>query len=342
MSVTSLNPEFITPREELRRRGEKRRMASPADTVKQMAAMPFNDAFDSMRLKMTRMVARGETDTALSMLADCIAAAESINNESAEYADIHSALLAINTALLIEADRPDDALVSAAAALTALSQEARRKDEPFMLILGCLLHDLALLHSSRTEFKQAEREVEKAMKIFERLAKSAPERYGAPHITTMDLSTSIYRSREKQANMLAHHQVATSTYLELVKGGGGSEGIEKATDHLIESLATEGRTLVQMGRHREAVQYFTRALKFLTKMRPEMDLRQLRLSIDLGQALVNIPASRDKGVHLLNTMLHKATKLNAPDDHRRIVDILLNVKSRRLDILGIWHKVFPK
>ncbi len=41
-------------------------------------------------------------------------------------------------------------------------------------------------------------------------------------------------------------------------------------------------------------------------------------------------------------MLHKATKINATDEHRRIVDILYNAKSSSLDILGLWHKVFPK
>ena len=52
--------------------------------------------------------------------------------------------------------------------------------------------------------------------------------------------------------------------------------------------------------------------------------------------------SRDKGIHLLNTMLHKAIKINAEDEHRRIVDILLNAKNQKLDILGFWHKIFPR
>ena len=66
------------------------------------------------------------------------------------------------------------------------------------------------------------------------------------------------------------------------------------------------------------------------------------MSIDLGESLLNVKATRDKGIHLLNTLLHKATKLGAETEHRRIVDILFNAKSRKLDILGIWHKVFPK
>ena len=41
-------------------------------------------------------------------------------------------------------------------------------------------------------------------------------------------------------------------------------------------------------------------------------------------------------------MLHKATKINALDEHRLIVDALYHAKSRSLDILSLWHKVFPK
>lgn len=41
-------------------------------------------------------------------------------------------------------------------------------------------------------------------------------------------------------------------------------------------------------------------------------------------------------------MLHKATRLGADEQHRRIVGILLNANTRRLDILGLWHKLFPR
>ena len=77
-------------------------------------------------------------------------------------------------------------------------------------------------------------------------------------------------------------------------------------------------------------------------MEPDFSMRQLRLSVDLGEALLQANATRDKGVHLLNTMLHKASRLNAVDEHSRITNILLNAKSRNLDILGLWHKIFPR
>ncbi len=226
---------------------------------------------------------------------------------------------------------------SAASTLTLLSQEAKRKDEPFLQILGALLYDIAFLHTRRKEYKQAERELSKALKIYERLAKTNPERYATPHVMALNATTATYRNRVKQAELLAHYQVATSTYLQLVNSGVG-----EATGRLVDSIKSEGDTLAQMGRHREAMQYYTRALKYLTKIEPEFTLKQLQLSISLGEAMLRVNAMKEKGIHLLNTMLHKATKINATEEHRQIVDILFNARSSSLDILGLWHKVFPK
>ena len=310
MKTASLEKSFITPSagvDELRRHAHT---ASLTELRKTLYQAEFNVVYDFFRSIAVDRASRGEFAAAIEILreADAIAFENSEGRDEQYINDIHTALL-----------------------------EPKRKDEPFLSVLGALLTDVALLHSSRGEYKQAERELEKALKVFERLARINPDRYGPAHILAQTAASSIYRSRLRQANLLAHYQVATTTYLEQVNAG-----IEDATVHLIESLHTEGRTLAQMGRHREAIQYLSRALKYHTRIAPEMDLAQLAMSIDLGESLLNVKATRDKGIHLLNTLLHKATKLGAETEHRRIVDILFNAKSRKLDILGIWHKVFPK
>lgn len=252
-------------------------------------------------------------------------------------ADVLVAIKQVYVALLVEDEKIDMAMNVAAEALTLLAQNARRKDEDFMSLLAMLLYDLAQIHCAKKEYKQAEREIAKSMKLLERLSKIKPQRYGSAHIMALNASTLIYRSRVDQANLLAHYQVATSTYLAEV-----NSGILDATTRLITSLENEGNTLSQMNRYREAIHFYTRALKYLTRIEPEFSLQQLQLSIALGEALIQAKSSRDKGVHLLNTMLHKATKLNATVEHRRIVEILLNARNSRLDILGLWHKMFPK
>lgn len=303
---------------------------------KSLAEMPFDKAYDTMRKVTRERVLQDDLQGAIRMHREALGDLEAFATE--EPMDmLRAARLQILTALLIEAGEEAEARQCAARLLTAMSHQPRRKDEPFLQLLGALLYDIATLHAGRSEFRQAERELEKSLKLFERLAKTNPDRYGPAHIMAQNAATSIYRSRVKQVNTLAHHQAATQEYLAMV-----NSGIEDATTRLVDSLYTEGRTLASMGRHREAVQYLSRALKYLTKISPAFDLRQLTMSVDLGEALLGVPATRDKGIHLLNTMLHKAVKLNAPEEHRRIVDILLNAKTRSLDILSLWHKFFPR
>lgn len=297
----------------------------------------FETAYYFLRLTAVEMVERGEIERAIAGLKEIDALITRAGDDDSRLLDIHAALMQILTALLIEKDDMDGAMVTAASTLTLLSQEAKRKDEPFLAILGALLYDIAFIHTQRKEYKQAERELAKTLKIFERLAKNNPERYATPHVMALNAATATYRNRVKQAELLVHYQVATSTYLQEVNSGVG-----EATDRLVDSITAEGDTLAQMGRHREAMQYYTRALKYLTKIEPDFTLKQLRLSISLGEAMLRVGAMKEKGIHLLNTMLHKATKIGATDEHRRIVDILFNARSSSLDILGLWYKIFPK
>lgn len=299
--------------------------------------LPFNTVYDFMRQAARRLCNEGRIDEAIERITEFDNAATRHGEESGKLLDIHAAMMQTITALYIYAGRTDQALAAAAQTLTLLSQQPRRKDEPFLSVLASLLYDIALIHSSKGQYKQAEREIEKSMKLFERLSRQNPERYGAAHMLAMNASTSIYRSREKQAAMLADYKVETTNYLRML-----NEGIEDAGLRLVESITAEGRTLSKMCRQREAIQYFTRALKLLTKINPEFGLQHLQLSVDLGEALLAVKGTREKGIHLLNTMLYKSSKLAADDQHRRIVEILYNAKNSSLDIFGFWHKIFPR
>lgn len=147
--------------------------------------------------------------------------------------------------------RYSDALKSIAETLTALAATPRRKDDSYLAMLAATLYDLSLIHYATDRYRQAEREITKALKLFERLAKSSPERYAPAVMIALDASTAIYRSRVEQVNLLAHYHVATTTYIEMARSGTGD-----AANRLIQSLGDEGRTLACMGRHREAVPVF--------------------------------------------------------------------------------------
>lgn len=344
MNVTSLDSHFMTMAAPVGAlTALRRRSGGLPELVSQLLAADGVAAYDYLRMRALRMADKGEAQNAILLCGELCEYIAETGDEGRQMSDLHAMGLSVLTALHSREGQPEDALVCGASALNILTRETRRKDALFLSILGSLLYDLAQVHASRGELKAAEREVEKCAQLFERLAKDNPERYGPAHLAAIDAAGGIYRSRVKQANMLAHCQVATMTYMEQIKAEAGDDNaITLATNSLIDSLATQGRTLMQMGRQREAVAYFTRALKFLTKIETELTVRGLAMSIDLGEALVASKATRDKGVHLLNTMLHKATRLQADDEHRRIVEILLNVKTNRLDILSIWHKIFPK
>lgn len=302
-----------------------------------LSAISFAEVYDFVRSVASELIADGRGSEAVERIEAFDALATRRGEEEGRLLDIHAALMQILTAVRISIGDMDGAMTSAAAALSLLSQSPKRKDEAFLSVLAALLHDISIIHCSRGEYRQAERDIEKSLKILERLSRQNPQRYSPAQMLAVSASTSIYRSRMRQANLLAHYRVATDTYMEMLKNGDDS-----AANSLIESLTAEGRTLARMGKQREAVQYFTRALKYLNQIEPEFSLRQLQLSVDLGEALISIKASRDKGVHLLNTMLHKATRLQADAEHRRIVDVLLNARSGSLDILGFWHKIFPR
>ncbi len=310
---------------------------NPTELRHTIERLPFNTVYDFLRTAAYTMLTEGRAEEAIMLIRDFDAVVTRMGEESGSLLNIHAALMQILTALYIHTDQMSEALLTAASALNLLVQSPRRKDEPFLSILALLLYDISLIHSARDENKQAEREIEKSMKLLERLAKQKPDRYGAAHLMALNASTSVYKSRVKQAAALEQYQAATSTYMQML-----NEGMEDAGMRLIESLATEGRTLVKMNRQREAVQYFTRALKYLTKISPEFDLLHLQLSIDLGHALLSLKGTREKGIHLLNTMLYKASKLNADEEHRRIVDILVAAKNPALDIFNFWHKLFPR
>lgn len=305
-----------------------------------LAALPFNTLYDLMRAVAYRHAQHYALPDVMARI-DRLGALLKSNADNADQdrrsLDAHAALMQTRTALLINAGRLDEALETAAATLSILAREAKRKDEPFRAVLALLLYDLAVIHNARDEYKQAERSIDKSLHLLERLAAAHPNRYGAAHIDVLAASTAVYRSRLRQTNTLAHHQLATSTYMLDVENG-----VDGATARLADSLCREGETLAKLNRHREAIQYYTRALKYLTRIEPDFTPAQLRMSVLLGESLLNVKNMRDKGIHLLNTMMQKAIRMDQPEWRRRAETALSRATRGTTDFLGIWHKLFPR
>ena len=313
------------------------------EELEAMARLPFNDMYDRLRARVREADVDDESRHRAAMALEeinckiVVAHGDDLVDAPRELADLHAALLQLMTALYIKSDRIDLARRAAARALTILSRTHKRRDEPFLLILAAILLDVAELHANSRQYKQAEREIEKSIKLLGRLASADPDRYAPAHALVTSAATAVYRNRVRQADMLAAYHETTQNYLSEV-----NNGVDSAFDRLIEALFTEGKALAEMGRHREAITYFTRALKYHKRLHATVDMTQLAMSIELGKSLLQAKSTRDKGIHLLNTLLHIATRLKAAAEHRDIVNILAATGSRQLDILDIWYKVFPR
>lgn len=302
-----------------------------------ISELPFNTAYDYLRSEAFRLTDNGAATEAIERIEQFDAVATRRGQEEGRLLDIHAAVMQTLTAVKLTVGDIDGAMTDAATALTLLSQSPKRRDEPFLAILATLLHDIAIIHSLRGEYRQAERDIDKSLKLFSRLARLWPERYTAAHLLAVSASTGICHSRDRQAAMLREHAAATEDYMARLRSGDRS-----AANALIDSLGNEGITLSRMGKHREAIQYLTRALRLLTEAESEFSPRQLQLSVELGELLLAVRATREKGIHLLNTMLHKATHLHDDTTYRRIAATLRDAAAGNRDILGFWHKMFPR
>lgn len=301
--------------------------------------LPFNTVYDYLRTGARLMAERGDTDLAIATIMSLDEMLTRAGDPDRRTLDIHAALMQVLVGLHASTGNTDEALSAAATALQLLAAEPKRKDEPFLSVLASLLYDMAIVHTARSEYPQAERSLDKASKLFSRLARISPDRYGPAHVVVLDAAAKVCRKAGAQAEALRRCQEMTARYVELSRKG----SMDDAVAHLADSLAEQGCTLARMGRHREAIQYLGRALRYLTRLQPEMDLRQLELSTELGLSLLLHKPTREKGIHLLNTMLHKATRLGADDLHSRIVRALAEARTpARIDILGVWHKIFPR
>ena len=213
-------------------------------------ALPFDGAYDLVSTYMRQSIDSGHVDEAITLISG-------ITTHNAPYSETikDAARQQILAAAMIEEGDVDGALVRIADALHILSEYPKRRDTAFRSVLALLLYDLALIHAERKEFHAAERTINKAIKLFEVLAKANPDRYASAHVYALNVATSAYRSRIKQVNLLAHYQVATSTYISMV-----ANGAPEAVGKLVDSLVSEAETLLNLGKPRDAVRYLSRAL----------------------------------------------------------------------------------
>lgn len=223
-------------------------------------------------------------------------------------------------------------LGSAENALNVMVNITNKRNEDFLAILACMLYNLAIVHNRTDDNSRAVKELTKAQKILERLVKRDNTRFSAMLLLAVEASTSIYKNRANQMNILAHYQHTTEVYTAMLNEEGGDDKTREALTNLIDSLKNEGDVLLQMGNARGAVKFYTKCLRYQKKLSNTMGHKELTLSIALAKALIRLVNRRAAAEQLLNSLLPLAQRLEAIKEITEI-EQLLNNKSKNFNIM---------
>lgn len=301
-----------------------------------LAKSSYAEAFD----RLLRYALSHSRDGVGSALALADIATDIADSTRSDGSLIQAATLVIETYMLLDngADNTE-AETTLAEALTLLTDIKSRREPTFQSLLATALYLLAVIRVRQGQVAGAGRAADKSLALFDSLATAHPELYTSAHVHAIALAASINRSGITQRSSLALAREQVAAHLAAMR-----DGDSEATSSAIDALGQAGHTLLSLGRQREAVQYLSRALKLIRHGDNESgDPRTLPLSVDLAIALVETPATRGKGIHLLNTLLHIATRQDRHDQYLRVRAALDRTAAQpSLRILDIWYKIFPK
>ena len=240
--------------------------------------------------------------------------------------------------LLIDGGNSSLSLGAAENALLVLSDHQGKKTEDFNAIVAALLFNLALAHHDMGDNSRAAKELTKAQQLLERLTKRNETRFSALLLMAVEASTEVIKSKTKQMNVLAHYQSASELYMSELDSG-DANATRAAMSNLVDTLGKEGDIMLEMGNGRNAVKYYTKALRYQKKLGDRMGLRELRLSIGLSKALMRLINRRAAAEQLLRSLLPLAQRLDATAEAHEIQD-LLNNKNKNVNIMTLLKSIF--
>jgi len=253
--------------------------------------------------------------------------------------ELHAAWLWLaRMGLLIDGGNPSLSLGAAENALLVLAGHQGKKNEDFNAIVASLLYILALAHHDMGDNSRAAKELTKAQQLLERLTKRNEARFSAMLLMAVEASTEVIKSKTKQMNVLAHYQSVSELYMSELNSG-DANATRTAMANLVETLGKEGDIMLEMGNGRNAVKYYTKALRYQKKLGERMGLRDLQLSIGLAKALMRLINRRAAAEQLLRSLLPLAQRLEASAQVHEIQD-LLNNKNKNVNIMTLLKSIF--
>lgn len=241
--------------------------------------------------------------------------------------------------LLIADEAWQLALGSAENALQQLASMHGKKSEDYMALLVGILYNLAMVHNATGDNSRASKELTKAQQLLERMVKKNDQRFSAMLLYAVEASTDIITSRTKQMNVLAHYQTIIDANTVALTTAGSDSDARKALIELVDTLHKEGEIMLLMGNSRNAVKYYTKALRYQKKLNEPLGMRDLTLSIGLARALMRLVNRRAAAEQLLTSLLPLARRLGADEEATQIENLLSN-KTKNYNIMTLLKGIF--
>ncbi|MDE5996748.1 MAG: hypothetical protein K2G77_00890, partial [Muribaculaceae bacterium] len=214
---------------------------------------------------------------------------------------------------LLEAEKYMEALERTISALQRLKDFEDHENEEFKALLVALIFDLAEIHYELKDFKRSEKELDALFKVLDPLLAKNPDRFGRLHILAMELSTRILRSKKKTIDMLARQQLHTDALIEKV-----NSGIISATDRLVDSLCNVGRLLASSGDYREAMKFFSEAIRISKKRTGKVNRKEIKMTAEMAEIMIRVKSMRPRSERLLDAVLPHAISLGESELEQEI------------------------
>lgn len=205
---------------------------------------------------------------------------------------------------LLESEKYMEALERTISALQRLKDFSDHDNEEFKALLVALIFDLAEIHYELKDFKRSEKELDALFKVLDPLLAKNPDRFGRLHILAMELSTRILRSKKKTIDMLARQQLNADALMEKV-----NSGIISATEKLVDSLCTVGRLLAASGDYREAMKFFSEAIRISKKRSGRVNKKEIKMTVEMAEIMIRVKSMRPRAERLLDAVLPHAISL---------------------------------
>lgn len=218
---------------------------------------------------------------------------------------------------LIADERYLDALERTVTIMRELRDFPDISNKEFRTMFAAILFDLAEIHFALKDYQRSEKELDTLFKVLASLVKEDPDRYGEFHILAMELAARIIRSRKKAIELLMKQKLTTEALYEKV-----NQGVASATDRLTESLRKVGELMAASGKYKEALKFYSEAIKFSKKRSGRVGRKEIKMTIEMAEIMSRLKAMRERAKRLLAAVLPHAIALEIIELEEDIVALL--------------------